>query len=459
MRTVSWLLLASLGLIALFALASALMRGYERTELNRLESSMAATARIVAPQVEPSLSRPTPPPRPDLQRALRETGNVTGSRTRVLDRNRSVWIDSLEQPPQQGLRFRPEIDQAFAGHYSAYTRFADENELSLALFIAWPVFSGDQVVGVVYISHTTDEILQHLGKLRRRAQQLLAGLTVVVFLAALGLSGSLSRTLGRLRGVVSPGVAEEGLDDVTRIERSFQQLVDNLETKVAELELERTRTRQFIEDVAHELKTPVTGLCGSVETLMAAELEPETQQKLLGNLEREAQRLSTLTSRLLERQKLDYYEMQPVDFELVSLLETVLDSFAVAAEKREVKLVFQGPDQARARGDADKLRRVVENLVENAVRCSPRGSQVTIGLEGQAAGWRVSVDDEGPGVPEALREKIFERHRQGKEQAGSLGLGLSIAAEIVSRHGHTLLVEPRTRVGSRFAFVVERTDT
>lgn len=459
MRTLSWLLLTSLCFIALFTLASALVRGYEQAELRGLEDSMAATARIVGPQVEPSLARPTPPSRPDLKRALRETSNVTGSRIRVLGRDRSVWLDSLDQPPQEGLRFRPEVDQAYQGHYSAYTRFADENERSLALFVAWPVFSGNQVVGVVYISHTTDEILQHLGKVRRLAQQALAGLTVTVFLAALGLSGSLSRSLARLRSVVSSEVAEEGLDDVTRIERSFQKLVDNLETKVAELELERTRTRQFIEDVAHELKTPVTGLCGSVETLMAAELEPETQQKLLGNLEREAQRLSTLTSRLLERQKLDYYEMHPIDFELVSLLETVIDSFAVTAAKREVKLVLETPDQAPARGDADKLRRVVENLVENALRCSPRGSQVTLGVSQAGQLWRVVVDDQGPGIPEGLREKIFERHRQGGEQAGSLGLGLSIAAEIVSRHGHSLIVEPAAAAGSRFVFTVERADT
>ena len=438
-------LLLLLVLVASGSLATALLARWERGELHGLENTMLATGRAVAEFAGQGLDEDK---LPSLRRLARATQNASDSRIRILTSERRLLIDSLGVAPerQEGLGFRTEVRQALSGRWAGYTRLSDENPLSLALFVAVPIRSQDEVIGVAYLSHSTDGVLQRLGELRRTLQKVLAGLAVLSFLLALYFSGKLRLSLKRLRQRAGQ---LEGNDDVEAIGQGIDKLVSSLQHQVAELEEEKLKTRYFLEDVAHELKTPITGLSGSVEALLS-EQDPQRTRRLLNNVERETHRLTDLVGQLVELQNLDYYELRMQKFEAISLLETVLDTYQHEADKKQVTVKVEGPPLAYAWGDPDKLLTVVANLVDNAIRCSPNSSTVTLALVQVGETARVQVLDEGPGFEHS---QIARRSRSGKTSGlGSSGLGLAIAHQIVRLHGGTLEVHSRPEGGSCVEF-------
>ena len=448
-RALPWLLLLSLTLVASAALALSLIEKIERDDLFQLEESMVTTARTLAGLSGPALEERN---LPRLRELLASTSEASSMRIRMLDADRRVVADSLGfEGPQDFVRYRPEIQRAFGGNYGAYTRFADETERSLALFVALPVYHDDQLVGAVYISRSTDEILFKLGRLRIQLRNWLIAITFILFVCTMLITGKLNlrlRKLGKLAATVIEPEEDQRLDEVAVIGKGLDRLVESLREKVSELEDERLRTRRFVEEIAHELKSPVTALQGSVEAL-----RDEPDQKLLDNVQRETERLSHLVGLLIELQKLEYYEMRWETFELTSLMETVVESYQFAAKKRKVELELKAPEECLARGDSGKVRRVLENLVDNAVRCSPEGGQVGLELvEGDPL--EVRVSDQGPGIPESEREAIFERGRGGSAVA-SLGLGLAVAAEVIRLHQQPLTLDSSDD-GTVFKFTLEK---
>jgi signal transduction histidine kinase len=460
-RGIAWVLLITLLLVSIVILVSVMLRKLEKEQLFLLEEDMVNTAQTLTPALSEVLLQNRAGER-QVQDKLETTQNVTGSRVRVLSEKRDVLYDSLGTPPesQDYLKFRPEVQAAFVGQYGAYTRYSDETRNSLALFVALPVRSEGRIIGCVYVSHTTDEILQQLGFIRRAANRAVMVLSLAALLGAFLVTGQLRRTLDRLRTLTSSvdtvedkDIELKGSDQVAQIGQNFNRLVANLRKKVSELEEERSKTRIFLEDVAHELKTPITGLAGSVEALRSGDLEPDDQARLLNNVERETARLSDLTSRLLELQKLEYETLSMESFDLVSVAETVVDSLEPAAKRKDVGLRLDGLDSATVQGDARKVQRVLENLVDNAIRCTTREEEVVISLKLELTEIQVCVLDRGPGPPD---QELFTRNQQGKRFQGSLGLGLAIASEIMEKHGKKLEAHPRDGGGSRFQFSLDQ---
>lgn len=458
MKLSSWILFSGLVLVGAAFLIFGILRKLEKDQLFLLEESMKATAEALqAP------SRACLVDGADLhafEDLLVTTQDATGSRIRIFSEKRELVADSLYQPQeeQSELRFRPEIQAAFVGRYGAYTRLADENVNSLALFLALPVTHEGQIVGAVYVSHTTDEILHQLGLIRRSTSWVILVLAFITFLGSLVITGRLLSTLVRIKTLTgADGTDEievEGDGELAEIGQNFNRLIQSLREKVAELEEERTKTKHFLEDVAHELKTPITGLSGSVEALLDSDTKKDDQKRLLKNVEKETDRLAELTGRLLELQKLEYTSLQKEDFDLVSVAETVTDTFSGKAHKKAVSLAIEGTDSLTAFGDIKKIQRVVENLVDNAIRCSPEEGVVTLRLAQTEDGAQLSVEDEGPGPPDL---KLLKRNAQGAKFPGSLGLGLSIASEILHLHEKELEVLPGSPAGSIFRFQLDLT--
>jgi two-component system, OmpR family, sensor histidine kinase ChvG len=461
----SFLLLLGLFVLAATFLTYGLLRKLEKDQLFILEEKMVDTARAISAEAESSLIDPGL--LGEFQTILRTTQNATGSRIRLLDADRNLVADSLSSHPQtqDQLRFRPEVQAAFTGRYGAYTRFSDETGQSLALFVAWPIKRDEQVLGAIYVSHSTDEILQQLGILRRSANGVLLALASGLFLAAILMTGKVQSTLAQLRTLTNPVSASDpeelpvtGDEQVVRISENFNRLISSLRQKVSELEAERSKTKHFLEDVAHELKTPITGLVGSVEALRSDQLCDTDRDRLLENVAKETARLSDMTARLLELQKLEYAPLRVEPFDLLSVAETVFDSYQRTADQKAVKLEIEGDGvedavhSHLAQGDAKQIQRVVENLVENAIRCCPSGSRVTIRLHSDGESSLLSVIDEGPGPPDS---SLFERHRKGDNNSGSLGLGLAIASEIMQKHERELMIAKSESGGSIFTLSLQ----
>jgi signal transduction histidine kinase len=204
---------------------------------------------------------------------------------------------------------------------------------------------------------------------------------------------------------------------------------------LASLERSRASERRFLADASHELRTPVTALLGNVEYAARHGADAD----VLADLQRDAARLARLVDDLLvlEREGAGSQELASV-----ALDELVAEAFR-DHQQSDGRLVRGTVEPVRVNGDQDALRRVLENLIDNALVHGPSAGEVTISLVRRGDHALLSVSDQGPGPDPAARERLFERFWRGPEatqRAGS-GLGLSIVAAIVERHGGAVAVE------------------
>ena len=234
-----------------------------------------------------------------------------------------------------------------------------------------------------------------------------------------------------------------------RAEQQRQQLLD-LEQQArldAELQAERLQAydrlrNEFVAHVSHELRTPLTSIASASELLLADDSAPEQSvHQRLEIVRRNAERLRAMIEDLLLVGRLDAgmltLERRPVA--LPALVRDAVAQLLPAAEARDVALVVEAPADGLIDADPRRLQEVIENLVGNAVKFTDPGTEVVVRAAPADGGWVLSVRDHGPGIPPALRTRIFERFvrstdadRRGTPGAG---LGLAIVHGIVKLHG------------------------
>lgn len=225
--------------------------------------------------------------------------------------------------------------------------------------------------------------------------------------------------------------------------------------------LERVR-QDFVANVSHEFKTPLTSIQGFAETLLAGALEdPKNNRRFLEIIREHAARLGRLTDDLLKLARIEAgkleVEFAPVN--VVQLIESCAETSLLKASQRQLALEIDVPPGLPAmRGDASLLRDVLQNLLDNAIQYTSPGGRIHVRA---AAGPRevvITVEDTGIGIPLADQERIFERFYRvdaaRSREAGGTGLGLSIAKHIVEAHGGRIWVESEVGVGSKFSFSI-----
>ncbi|UWG98610.1 cell wall metabolism sensor histidine kinase WalK [Dehalobacter sp. DCM] len=227
--------------------------------------------------------------------------------------------------------------------------------------------------------------------------------------------------------------------------------------------LERMRS-DFVANVSHELKTPVTSLKGYAETLLDGALDdPDTAREFVGIILTESERLRLLIDDLLELSRIesaaDPIQWQQID--VSALLCSVAKKFRPQLEARQSTLEIVSPDNLPAAwGDYTMVDQVVTNLVDNAIKYSPAGGKIRLAVSEQAEGILFEVIDSGPGIPEHDVPRIFERfYRVDKgrnRKQGGTGLGLAIVKHILETHGTRINVESTLGRGSRFYFTLPK---
>jgi two-component system phosphate regulon sensor histidine kinase PhoR len=223
--------------------------------------------------------------------------------------------------------------------------------------------------------------------------------------------------------------------------------------------LERVR-QDFVANVSHEFKTPLTAIQGFAETLLAGALDdPENNRRFLEIIRNHAIRLARLTNDLLKLARIEAGKME-VEFSSVGLLELIegcTETTLLKANRKEITLEITVPPQLPAvRGDAALLHDVLQNLLDNAIQYTPARGHISVIATAGPREAIITVADTGIGIPLADSERIFERFYRvdaaRSREAGGTGLGLSIAKHIVEAHGGKLWVESTVSQGSRFSF-------
>jgi PAS domain S-box-containing protein len=217
---------------------------------------------------------------------------------------------------------------------------------------------------------------------------------------------------------------------------------------------------QFLSTVSHELRTPLTSIVGSLGLLRggaSGELSASAQ-RLLVIAENNANRLIRLVNDLLDIEKFEAGEMA-FDFQAIDLRESAaraLEAIRGMAQAQQVELALErDPEPVMVRGDAERLIQVFTNLLANAVRFTPAGKKVTLVVRRRASHAEASIVDEGPGIDDELRGRLFTRFAQSMQAPGQTrgtGLGLAISREIMRAHGGGIWYDPAPRGGSVFSF-------
>jgi len=241
-------------------------------------------------------------------------------------------------------------------------------------------------------------------------------------------------------------------DEATRRNKDLQTAISGLKS------LEKNRD-SLLANASHDLKNPLTTIKAYLNLLEKGKLGPLTdgQLKALQVCDRNSNRLLRMINDLLLISKLQHGRMQLHEqpFGLKELAAKVAHSFSTAAEQASVRLVIADLPDAYVRGDRDRIREAISNLVENAIQHSPAGSAVELKVSSNPAGLAMfSVSDHGPGIGESNLEHIFDPFYRARPVAGnrsrSRGLGLPIAARVVQAHGGRLEVVSRPGEGATF---------
>ena len=276
--------------------------------------------------------------------------------------------------------------------------------------------------------------------------------TIIAPLRAL-MRATIRVRLGRERDVEVPRLPERR-DEIGLLARAVSDMTSALRQRIDAVDA-------FAADVAHEIKNPLASLRSAVETLERIE-DPELQKQLTAIAAHDVRRIDRLVTEIAEASRIDAElsrtTFAPVDmFALVQALVAERTSRGVNGSS-ELVVRRRGNRDCYVAGEAARLERVIENLLDNAVSFSPQGQPIELELAGSAERVTIAVNDHGPGIPADAREKVFERFHSlrpaGEDFGGHSGLGLAIARTIVEAHGGTLAARDRADRASGARMVV-----
>jgi two-component system sensor histidine kinase SenX3 len=249
------------------------------------------------------------------------------------------------------------------------------------------------------------------------------------------------------RRLLSVGARAEPLDD-----GSVALVVDDL-TESRRVEAVR---RDFVANVGHEIKTPVGALTLLAEAALDARDDPQAVERFLTRMQHEAQRLSRLVQELLDLSRLQGGEAQSAarDVSVDDVVEEAVDRARNIADTKHIQIVRGGDIGLVVKGNEQQLVTAVCNLLDNAVAYSAAGTQVAVGVHARDDAVEIAVKDQGIGIDESDRERIFERFYRvdpaRSRETGGTGLGLAIVKHIVQNHGGEVAVWSLPGAGSTF---------
>ena len=345
----------------------------------------------------------------------------------------------------------------------------DEGQTWLFVSLRWPPRSSAaprRLERIVFAAPEPDR-RQWFSEYLARPLFIAGGIALVLSaLLAWLISRSVARPLQQVAGAAH-AIALGDYDQTVPVSgpSEARRLAQDFNIMTGQVRASRDAQRDFVANVSHELKTPLTSIQGYSQAILDGTADdPETVQRSAAIVHDEAERMARMVSELLDLARIESGQivMRQEQVELRALLENVVERFRLQAEDAGVVLTTQAADLPPLTGDGDRLAQVFINLLDNALKHTPPGGQVTVMAElltpssaGKAV--QVTVSDNGQGIPPEDLPRVFERFYQvdkSRKHTGSVGLGLVIAREIVEAHGGSIEAESIVGLGTRFSVLL-----
>src|SRR5574344_1120402 len=478
-------LVLTAGFILLLAIS---LKSLEDTAMEQTEQNLRSFAY--------SLDKLIPAPPADVDAFVKNLTHADPAyRITLIDENGSVIADSIADPKtMENHSTRTEVRSALAGKEgtSLHTSSVSKKQL---MYFAIPSMYDDRPM-VLRLSMPVDETVffstETRSSLIAAAIILLAAVLVASFLIALQIVRPIyemqKATEQYRKGNYDFHVHIRSPREMADLGDSFNLMSDTITKNITDLKnMERIR-KDFVANVSHELKTPVTSIKGFTETLLDGAIDDrDTSRHFLGIIDTQCARLMNIIEDLLTLSRLESDGAAPdlIDADLVQIVKSACDNLAKAAEEQKINLTFRPSEkEIQVQVNPGLIEQAVSNLIDNAVKYCPEGSEILCMVETEPAEpshaetvrsgnankvfeqhpsttvARIVVEDNGSGIPEELSERIFERfYRVDKgrsRDAGGTGLGLSIVRHIIPLHPGTVCEKKRPdgKSGARFEIVL-----
>jgi len=346
-----------------------------------------------------------------------------------------------------------DVRRTLAGEYGA--RVSDPASPS-SLYVAAPIRVHGEIVGSLTVIKPTTSVGRFLQRSRPRLIAMIATATGVALVLMLVVSLWVHQQVGRLTGYA---------DAVREGRRVPFPALARTELRHMGLAFDRMRAsldghayiENYVRGLTHELKSPLSAIRGAAEILESPELEPAQRERFFQNIQNETRRIEELVDRMLELAELETRRALPTiePVLLAPIVRTILEAQEPAIRQRELRVACAVPEEFEVRGDGFLLHLALSNLIKNAIEWSPRGGAIRVAGSREGEEVAVTIDDEGPGIPDYAKERVFERfYSLERPDTGrkSSGLGLTFVREVAELHHGSVALEPRSEGGLRASF-------
>ncbi len=329
-----------------------------------------------------------------------------------------------------------------------------------SLTVCYPVTIGGSVKAIVFVSSSTKDINNDISSIYKITFWCIFATAVVSYLFMYITSKTISRPIKQISEaakIIAAGNFDKRIeyranDEIGQLSASFNYMAESLNNQ-------ENKRREFIGNISHDLRSPLTSMKGFLQAIIDGTVPPEKHNRYLNIVLEESDRLSKLANDLLDLNKSEKLDLKPFIsiFDLNELIRSTVIMFEhkIRAKHIEIEVMF-AEEQCNVSADYEKIKRVLYNLTDNAVKFTPDNGEISIETTVKDGKVYTSVKDTGIGLSVEDQKKVFDRFykvdtSRGADTSGS-GLGLAIVKEFIRAHDETVTVTGETNKGCTFTF-------
>ncbi len=385
----------------------------------------------------------------------RQYANQMDSRVLIFDNGGKIISDSNNQLKSQTLEVL-EINEALTGEMSWNNYYF--NDIGNVLYLAIPVFVEGDVRGGVLVSNSINDLYDHVEIINRTIQTIMLTIGLIIILGVFIISNHFLRPINKFYPVINK-LAKGDFSDrvVVKSNDEFKLLADSFNNMSVQLNEVEQQREDFVGNVSHELKTPLSSIKLLSESLLTQDkVEESVYKEFLMDINNEVNRLNRIVTDLLSLVDMNKKDLiLSYQFSgLTELVRKVAEQLKPLADQKQIVVLIKEKEKLFLRMDPDKIKQAVINILHNAIMYTAEQGSIEVSLYKEKEMAVIEIKDTGVGISEENLQTIFNRFyrvdRARSRNTGGTGLGLSISKQIVNLHHGELTVRSKLGEGSIF---------